>query len=75
MFELLFGIFVAIIFGRLFIFGLRMAWGIGQLLLTIVLLPLILVFTFFKISIYLAWPLLLVIAIVSLFRCNKNSVK
>lgn len=70
MLDLLFGIFTAIVFGRLFVFGLKMAWGIGKILLTIVFLPLILVFTFFRISIYLAWPLLLVIAIVSIIRCK-----
>ena len=70
MLDLLFGIFVAIVFGRLFVFGLKMAWSIGKIILTIVLLPLTLVFTFFKISIYLAWPLLLIVAIVSLFRCK-----
>lgn len=70
MLDLLFGIFVAIVFGRLFVFGLKMTWSIGKIILTIVLLPLTLVFTFFKISIYLAWPLLLIVAIVSLFRCK-----
>ena len=43
MLSLLFTICMIWIFGKLFIFGVKAAWGISKLLLTVVFLPLILV--------------------------------
>ena len=42
MLELLFFIFLFGIFGKLFFFGMRAAWSISKLLITIVFLPVIL---------------------------------
>ena len=41
MLELLFFIFLFGIFGKLFFFGMRAAWSISKLLITIVFLPVI----------------------------------
>ena len=68
MLELLFLIFLLGIFGKLFFFGLRAAWGISKLLLTIVFLPLILIAMVFGGLLYLAFPILIIIGILSLFK-------
>ena len=68
MLELLFLIFLLGIFGKLFFFGLRAAWSISKLLLTIVFLPLILIAMVFGGLLYLAFPILIIIGILSLFK-------
>lgn len=68
MLELLFLIFLLGIFGKLFFFGLRAAWSISKLLLTIVFLPLILIGMVFGGLLYLAFPILIIIGILSLFK-------
>lgn len=68
MLELLFLIFLLGIFGKLFFFGLRAAWSISKFLLTIVFLPLILIAMVFGGLLYLAFPILIIIGILSLFK-------
>ena len=68
MLELLFFIFLFCIFGKLFFFGMRAAWSISKLLITIVFLPVILLGMVFDGLLYLAFPILLIIGILSLFR-------
>ena len=54
MLELLFFIFLFGIFGKLFFFGMRAAWSISKLLITIVFLPVILLGMVFGGLLYLA---------------------
>ena len=54
------------VFGKLLFFGIRMAWGISKFLLTIVLLPLILIGMVAGGLLYIAFPILIVVGIVSL---------
>ena len=54
--------------GKLFFFGMRAAWSISKLLITIVFLPVILLGMVFGGLLYLAFPILLIIGILSLFR-------
>lgn len=68
MLELLFFIFLFGIFGKLFFFGMRAAWSISKLLITIVFFPVILLGMVFGGLLYLAFPILLIIGILSLFR-------
>lgn len=68
MLEILFFIFLFGIFGKLFFFGMRAAWSISKLLITIVFLPVILLGMVFGGLLYLAFPILLIIGILSLFR-------
>ena len=63
----LFMILMFLIFGKLLIFALRAAWGISKIVCTVVLLPLFLVGLVFMGLVGVAFPLLLVIGIVSLF--------
>ena len=68
MFYFLFMILMFYIFGKLFFFGMRAAWSISKLLITIVFFPVILLGMVFGGLLYLAFPILLIIGILSLFR-------
>ena len=54
------------IFGKLFIFGVKAAWGISKLLLTVVFLPLILIGMVIGGLMSIAFPILIVVGIVTL---------
>ena len=66
MLTLLFGICMISVFGKLLVFGVKAAWGIIKILVTIVLLPLVLIGMVAGGLLYLAFPILIVIGIVSL---------
>ena len=66
MLTLLFLICLFGIFGKLFCFGLKAAWGISKFVLTIVFLPVVLIVMVIAGLIKIALPLLLVIGLVSL---------
>ena len=67
MLTLLFIILMFLIFGKLIGFAVKAAWGISKIICTVVLLPLFLVGLVFMGLVGIAFPLLLVIGIVSLF--------
>lgn len=71
MLTLLFAICMIWVFGKLFFFGIKAAWGISRFLLTIVLLPVILIVMVVGGLIYLAFPVLLIVGIVSLFMSRE----
>jgi len=54
------------IFGKLFIFGVKAAWGISKLLLTVVFLPLILIGMVIGGLMSIAFPILIIVGIVAL---------
>ena len=54
------------IFGKLFIFGVKAAWGISNLLLTVVFLPLILIGMVIGGLMSIAFPILIIVGIVAL---------
>lgn len=66
MLSLLFIICMFGIFGKLFFFGLRAAWGISKFVLTIVFLPLILVGLVLGGLMTLAFLILIVVGIIVL---------
>lgn len=66
MLSLLFAICMIWVFGKLFIFGIKAAWGISKFLITVVLLPLILIGMVVGGLLYLAFPILIILGIVSL---------
>ena len=68
MLELLFGICMLMVFGKLLVFGIKAAWGISKMIVTIVFLPLALIVMVFAGLIKLAFPILIVIGIVSLLK-------
>ncbi len=73
MLSLLFGILMIAVFGKLFVFGLRAAWGIAKFFLTIVFLPVILIGLVVGGLIQIALPLLIVIGIIALFSSVRTA--
>ena len=66
MLSLLFSICMVWVFGKLFFFGLRAAWGISKFLVTLVLMPLALIALVVGGLMYIAFPILIVVGIISL---------
>ncbi|MCI8577734.1 MAG: hypothetical protein HFG64_09520 [Lachnospiraceae bacterium] len=66
MLSLLFTICMIWVFGKLFFFGIKAAWGISKFLLSIVLLPVILIGLVIGGLIYIAFPILIVVWIVAM---------
>lgn len=66
MLTLLFLICLFGIFGKLFCFGLKAAWGISKFVLTIVFLPVVLIVMVIAGLVKIALPLLLIIGLVGL---------
>ena len=65
MFTILFLICLLWIFGKMFFFGIKPTWGIAKILLTVVLIPIVLIGMVLFGLIYIAFPILIVIGIIS----------
>lgn len=61
MLTLLFLVCMIWVFGKLFFFGIKAAWGISKFLLTIVLFPVILIGMVVGGLIYIAFPILIIV--------------
>ena len=70
MFYFLFMILMFYIFGTLFFFGLKAAWGLSKFVLTIILLPITLMVMVSCGLLYFAFVLLIVVGIISFFKTN-----
>lgn len=70
MFYFLFIILMFYIFGKLFFFGLKAAWGLSKFVLTIILLPITLMVMVSCGLLYFAFVLLIVVGIISFFKTN-----
>lgn len=70
MFYFLFMILMFYIFGKLFFFGLKAAWGLSKFVLTIILLPISLMVMVSCGLLYFAFVLLIVVGIISFFKTN-----
>lgn len=70
MFYFLFMILLFYIFGKLFFFGLKAAWGLSKFVLTIILLPITLMVMVSCGLLYFAFVLLIVVGIISFFKTN-----
>ena len=71
MFYFLFMILMFYIFGKLFFFGLKAAWGLSKFVLTIILLPITLMVMVSCGLLYFAFVLLIVVGIISFFKTNN----
>ncbi|WP_370805370.1 hypothetical protein [Faecalibacillus intestinalis] len=71
MFYFLFMILMFYIFGKLFFFGLKAAWGLSKFILTIILLPITLMVMVSCGLLYFAFVLLIVVGIISFFKTNS----
>ena len=70
MLELIFAICMIWVFGKLLIFGIKAAWGIAKIFWTIIFLPVILIGMVIGGLMYIAFPVLIVIGLVSLIKAN-----
>ena len=70
MFYFLFMILMIFVFGKLFFFGLKAAWGLSKFVLTIILLPITLLVMVSAGLIYFAFIILISIGIISFFKIN-----
>ena len=68
MLEILFAICMLWVFGKLLIFGIKAAWRISKILVTVIFLPAILIGMVIGGLIYIAFPVVLVIGIIGLFK-------
>lgn len=66
MIELLFANLMFVVFGKILFFAIRSTWSITKVLSTVVLLPFILVVLALAGLLYIAFPLLIIIGIISL---------
>ena len=67
MFGLIFWILMLAVFGNILMFAIRMTWGITKVLFSLVLLPFTLVVLVLGGLLRIAFPLLAVIGLISLF--------
>ena len=70
MFYFLFMILMIFVFGKLFFFGLKAAWGLSKFVLTIILFPITLMMMVSAGLIYFAFIILIIIGIISFFKTN-----
>ena len=71
MLTILFLIFLFGIFGKLFFFGIRAAWGISKFVLMVVFFPVILIGMLIVGLVKLAFPLLLIIGVIAMFGAHR----
>ena len=71
MLTILFLIFLFGIFGKLFFFGIRAAWGISKFVLMVVFFPLILIGMLIVGLVKLAFPLLLIFGVIAMFGADR----
>lgn len=68
MLTFIFTILMFIVFGKLLIFAIKATWSISKIVFSLVLLPLFLVGLVLKGLITLAFPILLVVGLIVLFK-------
>lgn len=68
MLGVIFAVLLLLVFGKLLLFGLRVTWGIGKFLLSLVCLPLMLVGLAISGLMYLAIFILIIAVAILLFK-------
>lgn len=71
MMTLLFVIVLIAVFAKILKFAVKAAWGISKVVVSVVLLPLFLVLLVLKGLMELAFPLLVIIGVISLFALRE----
>ena len=71
MFYFLFMILMFYIFGKLFFFGIRAAWGSSKFVLMVVFFPVILLGMLVVGLVKLAFPLLLIFGVIAMFGMDR----
>lgn len=72
MLGLIFWILMLAVFGNILMFAIRMTWGITKVVFSLVLLPVTLVVLVLGGLLRIAFPLLAVIGLISLFALKWN---
>ena len=75
MLTILFLIFLFGIFGKLFFFGIRAAWGISKFVLMVVFFPVILLGMLVVGLVKLAFPLLLIFGVIAMFGMDRLKIR
>ena len=73
MLGIIFFIFMILIFGNMMMFAIKMAWGIAKVLGTLVFLPIFLIVLVLVGLLKLAFPILVIIGVISLFSMKWDS--
>lgn len=68
MLELIFAIGMIWVFGKMLIWGIKAAWSIAKIFWSIIFLPVVLVGLVIGGLMYIAFPLLIIVGIVSLVK-------
>ena len=71
MFYFLFMILMFFVFGKLFFFGIRAAWGISKFVLMVVFFPVILLGMLVVGLVKLAFPLLIIFGVIAMFGMDR----
>ena len=72
MINLIFTIFMFLIFGNILMFAIRMAWGMTKVLFSLVFLPVFLIALVFAGLIKLAFPILAIIGLISIISLGRD---
>ena len=72
MLGILFFIFMVLIFGNMMMLAVKMAWGITKVLGSLVLLPIFLIVLVLVGLLKLAFPILVVVGVISLFTMKLD---
>ena len=72
MINLIFTIFMLLIFGNILMFAIRMAWGVTKVLFSLVFLPVFLVVLVLAGLIKLALPILAIVGLVSIISLSRD---
>ena len=70
MLELIFAICMLYVFGKMLIWGIKAAWGIAKIFWTIIFLPVALIGMVIGGLMYIAFPILIVIGLISLIKAK-----
>lgn len=68
MLRLLFMILMILVFGKLIGFAIRATWGITKVIVTLVILPIVLIGLVLGGLLSIAFPILIIIGIIALFK-------
>ena len=71
MLTILFFILMLIVFGKLLLFSISATWGIARILFSVVLLPIFLVLLVFNGLLVIAFPVLAIVGLASLFTAHN----
>lgn len=71
MFELLFIVFMIVVFGKMIGLAFKMTWGITKILFNLVLLPLVLIGLVIGGLVSLALPILVIVGIISMVTSRQ----